>query len=76
MFSNPQPPTSKAHDDPIVSYSQALHDYTLRLWTESRRMAEEKARSRAVRKEAEASRRRRELENSQAPQASPTASHT
>ncbi|KAN0100423.1 hypothetical protein V8E55_000407 [Tylopilus felleus] len=60
MFSN-SAPASPSHDDPFVSYSQALHDYTLRLWTESRRIAEEKARSRAARKE-EASRRRREME--------------
>ncbi|KAF9229032.1 hypothetical protein BS17DRAFT_670051, partial [Gyrodon lividus] len=38
-------------NDPFVSYSKALHDYTLRLWTESRRIAEEKARSRATPRE-------------------------
>ncbi|KAF8119862.1 hypothetical protein EV363DRAFT_1194735, partial [Boletus edulis] len=45
------------------SYSQALHDYTLHLWTESRRMAEEKARCRAARKE-DAARRRKETSDS------------
>jgi len=34
--------------DPFVLYAQSLHDYTLRLWTESRRVAEEKARARAA----------------------------
>ncbi|KIJ65062.1 hypothetical protein HYDPIDRAFT_110958 [Hydnomerulius pinastri MD-312] len=48
-------------NDPFLSYSQALHDYTLKLWTESRRIAEEKARGRAARKE-EVSRRWRETE--------------
>jgi len=33
----PEPPT-----DPIVSYTRALHDYTLRLWTESRRVVDGK----------------------------------
>ncbi|PSS29576.1 hypothetical protein PHLCEN_2v2724 [Hermanssonia centrifuga] len=30
--------------DPFVSYAQSLHDYTLQLWTESIRVAEEKGR--------------------------------
>ncbi len=34
--------------DPLVLYARSLHDYTLRLWTESRRIAEEKARSKAA----------------------------
>ena len=34
--------------DPFVLYARSLHDYTLRLWTESRRIAEEKARIRAA----------------------------
>ena len=44
MLENPQPQTSpiKAHPDPFVQYARSLHDYTLRLWTESRRVAEEK----------------------------------
>ncbi|KIK96555.1 hypothetical protein PAXRUDRAFT_825835 [Paxillus rubicundulus Ve08.2h10] len=50
MLSNTQSISSSLRphldNDPFVSYSQALHDYTLRLWTESRRIAEEKARKR------------------------------
>ncbi|KAI0681661.1 hypothetical protein C8T65DRAFT_517193, partial [Cerioporus squamosus] len=34
--------------DPFVLYARSLHDYTLRLWTESRRIAEEKARIKAA----------------------------
>jgi hypothetical protein len=34
-------------EDPFISYAQALHAYTLALWTESRRLAEEKARTRS-----------------------------
>ncbi|KAI1793971.1 hypothetical protein LXA43DRAFT_185091 [Ganoderma leucocontextum] len=34
--------------DPFVKYARSLHDYTLRLWTESRRIAEEKARLKAA----------------------------
>ncbi|KAF8560147.1 hypothetical protein OG21DRAFT_1502488 [Imleria badia] len=71
MLSSSQPANSSTRDDPIVSYSQSLHDYTLRLWTESRRIAEEKARSRAARKE-EASRRRREIEAPHPPETSNT----
>ncbi|TFK56750.1 hypothetical protein OE88DRAFT_1650200 [Heliocybe sulcata] len=44
---------SANHDgelSPLASYSRSLHDYTLRLWTESRRLAEEKARQRAQRR--------------------------
>ena len=33
------------HDDPLVVYARALHDYTLRLWSESRRLAEERRRA-------------------------------
>ncbi|KAG8219616.1 hypothetical protein J3R82DRAFT_570, partial [Butyriboletus roseoflavus] len=61
MFPDSRPAESRACSDPFVSYSQALHDYTLHLWTESRRIAEEKARSRSARKE-EPSRRRREID--------------
>ncbi|EPQ60337.1 hypothetical protein GLOTRDRAFT_28077, partial [Gloeophyllum trabeum ATCC 11539] len=35
---------------PLALYSRSLHDYTLRLWTESRRVAEEKARQKATRR--------------------------
>lgn len=34
--------------DPFVVYARSLHDYTLHLWTESRRIAEEKARLKAA----------------------------
>ncbi|TFY67326.1 hypothetical protein EVJ58_g1702 [Rhodofomes roseus] len=40
--------SDQPHIDPFVLYAQSLHDYTLRLWTESRRVAEEKARARAA----------------------------
>ncbi|KAG7099738.1 hypothetical protein E1B28_001553 [Marasmius oreades] len=30
----------------ISNYSRSIHEYTLQLWTESRRLAEEKARAR------------------------------
>lgn len=36
--------------DPIILYSRSLHEYTLRLWTESRRVAEQNS---CKRKEAE-----------------------
>lgn len=36
------------HDtDPFVVYSRSLHDYTLKLWTESIRMSEARSRGRA-----------------------------
>ncbi|KZT30912.1 hypothetical protein NEOLEDRAFT_1032005, partial [Neolentinus lepideus HHB14362 ss-1] len=35
---------------PLALYSRSLHDYTLRLWTESRRVAEEKSRQKAQRR--------------------------
>ena len=31
--------------DPFVLYARSLHDYTLRLWTETRRIAEERHRA-------------------------------
>ena len=43
-----QPPTHRADADPFVLYAKSLHDYTLRLWTESRRLAEEKAKLKAA----------------------------
>jgi len=36
----------KAINDNLVNYSKLLYDYTLRLWTESRREAEKKAQRR------------------------------
>jgi hypothetical protein len=48
MLAPPQgsvdPPTAPA--DPLVLYSQSLRDYTLRLWIESRKQAEERVRAR------------------------------
>lgn len=38
-----QPTNSAA--DPLTSYTRSLYNYTLALWTESRRVAEEKARA-------------------------------
>lgn len=35
---------TKSTTDPLTSYTRSLYDYTLALWTESRRVAEEKAR--------------------------------
>jgi hypothetical protein len=37
-------PTNKT-TDPFVLYTRSLHDYTLRLWTETRRIAEERRRA-------------------------------
>ncbi|KAF9813985.1 hypothetical protein IEO21_05356 [Rhodonia placenta] len=49
MLAHPQPTHAGQNDiDPFILYAQSLHDYTLRLWTESRRLAEEKARARAA----------------------------
>ncbi|TFY81363.1 hypothetical protein EWM64_g2647 [Hericium alpestre] len=39
--------------DPLALYSKSLHDYTLQLWTESRRLAEEKVRAKAAKKQEE-----------------------
>jgi hypothetical protein len=49
--------------DPFVLYSRELHDYTLRLWTESRRVAEEKNRAKAA-KRVEEERKKNGLESS------------
>lgn len=37
-----------AEEDPFVQYARSLHDYTLRLWMNSRRQAEERAQARAT----------------------------
>ncbi|KAH9897980.1 hypothetical protein C8Q73DRAFT_834065 [Cubamyces lactineus] len=42
------PAQQMGESDPFVLYARSLHDYTLRLWTESRRIAEEKARIKAA----------------------------
>ncbi|KAF8808000.1 hypothetical protein BYT27DRAFT_6598302 [Phlegmacium glaucopus] len=34
--------------DPFILYARSLHHYTLGLWTETRRIAEEKARARQI----------------------------
>jgi len=44
-------------ENPLVSYTRSLHDYTLRLWTESRRLAEEKALQKAAIRRQEEERR-------------------
>lgn len=43
-------PTPEPATDPFVSYTRALHDYTLRLWTESRRAVDEKAQGKEAKK--------------------------
>lgn len=44
---------SSFDQDPLTLYSKTLHDYTLHLWTESRRVAEEKAKRKLARMEEE-----------------------
>lgn len=44
---------SSFDQDPLTLYSKTLHDYTLQLWTESRRVAEEKAKRKLARMEEE-----------------------
>ncbi|EKM61348.1 uncharacterized protein PHACADRAFT_247891 [Phanerochaete carnosa HHB-10118-sp] len=36
--------------DPFVLYAKSLHDYTLKLWTESIRVSEERGRGRMIAK--------------------------
>ncbi len=50
MFIPPQQGPVKPPIDPLVLYSQSLRDYTLRLWMESRKQAEERVRARAHKK--------------------------
>ncbi|KII93955.1 hypothetical protein PLICRDRAFT_695029 [Plicaturopsis crispa FD-325 SS-3] len=50
----PMRESAPGQPDPFVVYSRSLHDYTLRLWTESRRLAEEKARAKAAKREEDA----------------------
>jgi hypothetical protein len=57
-------PKFSHNPDPLINYSRSLHDYTLRLWTESRRLAEEKARANTDKKEADEHRERRESHQS------------
>ncbi|KAG2338376.1 hypothetical protein BDR05DRAFT_893844 [Suillus weaverae] len=44
---------SSIGQDPLILYSKTLHDYTLKLWTESRRVAEEKAKRKLARMDLE-----------------------
>ena len=48
-----QPPHTTHPDpasvDPFVLYARSLHDYTLRLWMDSRRQTEERVRARSAR---------------------------
>lgn len=39
-------PPENTHSDPLILYARSLHNYTLRQWAETRRIAEEKARER------------------------------
>lgn len=39
-------------EDPFVLYARSLHDYTLKLWTESIRLSEERGRGRVIAKPA------------------------
>ncbi|KIK07361.1 hypothetical protein K443DRAFT_673616 [Laccaria amethystina LaAM-08-1] len=50
--------------DPIILYSRSLHEYTLRLWTESRRVAEQNSK----RREAEAKKASEEEAEREAPE--------
>ena len=45
-----QGPGKTSPTDPLVLYSQSLRDYTLRLWMESRKQAEERVRARSHKK--------------------------
>ncbi|THV01447.1 hypothetical protein K435DRAFT_655405 [Dendrothele bispora CBS 962.96] len=45
ISSSCSPPAPTA--DPFVLYSRSLHDYTLRLWSESRKLAQERSRTRS-----------------------------
>lgn len=55
MLASTNRPMENEH--PMVSYTRSLHDYTLRLWTESRRLAEEKALQKAALRRQEEERR-------------------
>ena len=51
MLAPPQGPVDpSSNTDPLVLYSRSLRDYTLRLWMESRKQAEERVRARAHKK--------------------------
>jgi len=70
MLSQPQPlpspnSTFSHNPDPFVTYSRSLHDYTLKLWTESRRLAEEKTLAKAAKNAENEQRKGSELSQSQ-----------
>ena len=51
MLAPPQGPVEPSpNTDPLILYSQSLRDYTLRLWMESRKQAEERVRARSHKK--------------------------
>ncbi|KAH9964120.1 hypothetical protein BC827DRAFT_1127908 [Russula dissimulans] len=50
MLVPPQGAVEPPPTDPLVLYSQSLRDYTLRLWMESRKQAEERVRARSHKK--------------------------
>lgn len=51
MLAPPQQgPAKTSPTDPLVLYSQSLREYTLRLWMESRKQAEERVRARSHKK--------------------------
>lgn len=50
MLAPPQQGPGKSPTDPLVLYSQSLREYTLRLWMESRKQAEERVRARTHKK--------------------------
>jgi hypothetical protein len=47
MLASSKGPVDPSRSDPLVLYSRSLRDYTLRLWMESRKQAEERVRARA-----------------------------
>jgi hypothetical protein len=50
MLAPPQQGSVNSPTDPLVLYSQSLREYTLRLWMESRKQAEERMRARSHKK--------------------------
>ncbi|KAI6007125.1 hypothetical protein EDD15DRAFT_2152772 [Pisolithus albus] len=66
---------SEFSKDPFLSYSRSLHDYTLRLWTESRRVAEEEARNKATRRDVEDASRWRKQPETCSPQSQRSTAH-
>jgi hypothetical protein len=50
MLAPPQGPVEHSPTDPLVLYSRSLREYTLQLWMESRKQAEERVRARTHKK--------------------------